>query len=137
MKTAKQLIAEVDAELNAVRAADMGLEAAEAFAQDALNQFEAGDVLKAREGMQNMLNLLGALRKAVPANVIPASAGPVGKSPKEHMIEQAAEASVAALEAMKGATERLQSALADINSFVGSATQAIGAGKALKDASKE
>lgn len=112
MKTVKTLIAEVDAELNAVKAADMGLEAAQAFAQEAANQYAAGDVLKGKEALDNLLSLLPALRKAVPANVTPASAGPVGKSPHEQYLEQAAGIVNESLKKMEENTTHVRDALA-------------------------
>lgn len=120
MKTTKELIAEVDAELNAVRAADMGLEALGAFAQEALNQQAAGDVLRTKEALENLVSLVVALRKAVPANVVPASAGPVGKSPREQFVEEAAKAAGASLKSiqdilgpMAGVLENLGKAVED------------------------
>ncbi len=125
MKTAKQLIAEVEAELNAVKAADMGLEAVGAFAQEALNQQAAGDVFKTKEALENLVSLVVELRKAVPANVVPASAGPVGKSPKEHYIEQAAEAIEDSVESMRSALISAQELLAPIQKALESAGAAI------------
>jgi hypothetical protein len=121
MKTVKTLIAEVDAELNAVKAADMGLEAAQAFAQEAANQYAAGDVLKGKEALDNLLSLLPALRAAVPANVTPASAGPVGKSPHEQYLEQAVGVVNDSLKHMEEATGRVRDALVAASESVQSA----------------
>ncbi len=121
MKTSKQLIAEVDAELNAVKAADMGLEAAQAFAQEALNQHSAGDVIKTKDALDNLLSLLVELRKAVPANVTPASAGPVGKSPKEHLVEQAHDAAIEALGRMREALTTTGKAIEEAQAIISTA----------------
>lgn len=123
MKTSSQLVDEVAAELNAVKAADMGLEAVGAFALEAAQQFDKGDVVKTKEALVNLSNLVAALRTAVPANVVPATAGPVGKSPKEQFIEQAHEEVTAGL-------GRLQEALAPLNQVL----EAIG--KSVHEASR-
>jgi hypothetical protein len=136
MKTTKQLIAEVSAELNAVKAADMGLEAAQAFAQEAANQYAAGDVLKGKDALDNLLSLLVELRKAVPANVTPASAGPVGKSPHEQYLEQAVGIVNESLKRMEEATGKVRDALASAGESVQAALIATQALKSsdLKDA---
>lgn len=131
MKTTKQLIDEVSSELNAVRAADMGLEALAAFAQEALNQQAAGDVLKTKEALDNLLSLTVELRKAIPANVVPASAGPVGKSPKEHQIENAAAACTDVMAAMQDVIGPLQESLQAISRTVEGARQVIAAAQGL------
>lgn len=123
MKTSAELVKEVEAELNAVRAADMGLEAIEAFAQEALQRFEAGDVLKTKEALTNLVGLVGALRKAVPANVIPASAGPVGSSPHEQFLEQAHEAAKGSLERMQAILGPLREVLVGISEAIDQANQ--------------
>lgn len=127
MKTSAELIKEVDAELNAVKAADMGLEAAEAFATDALQKFESGDVIAAKDSLTNLVSLLSGLRKAVPANVIPASAGPVGKSPHEQYLEQAATIVADSLAKMGGALTNVQEALKGVNEAVAHANTATAA----------
>jgi hypothetical protein len=127
MKTAKQLIGEVEAELNAVKAADMGMEAALAFAQEALNQFAAGDTLKTKEALDNLVGLLSALRPAIPANVVPASAGPVGKSPHEQYLEQARGIVESSLNHMQIAMKGVQETLGGINTAVNHAMTATAA----------
>lgn len=137
MKTVKTLIAEVDAELNAVKAADMGLEAAQAFAQEAANQYAAGDVLKGKEALDNLLSLLPALREAVPANVTPASAGPVGKSPHEQYLEQAVGVVNESLKHMEEATGHVRDSLVKASESIQSAliaTAAIKSPDLKKDA---
>lgn len=124
MKTTKELITEVDAELNAVKAADMGLQAIKAFAEEADNQFDKGDVLKAKEAITNLRHLTDGLIKAVPANVVPASAGPVGKSPHEQYLEQARTIVEESLGKMQEALKGVHSVLGGVNEAVNHAVTA-------------
>lgn len=127
MKTTSELIAEVEAELNAVKAADMGLEAAEAFAGYARDSFAAGDVVKTKEALDNLISLLSALRPAVPANVTPASAGPVGKSPKEQYLDEAQGIVQDALGKLQTALGNVHGVLKGISEAVDQATTATAA----------
>lgn len=127
MKTTKQLIAEVDAELNAIKAADMGLEAILAFAQEAETQFDKGDVIKSKDALVNLTSLASALRKAVPANVTPASAGSVGKSPHEQYLEQAATVVADSLAKMDEALKALPGVLSGVREAVNHAAVATSA----------
>lgn len=124
MKTSAELVKEVEAELNAVKAADMGIEAAQAFAQKAKDSFSEGDVVTTKDAIDNLVSLLYALRKAIPANVTPASAGPVGKSPHEHYLEQAHDVVKESLDHMRSTLEPLHKTLIDISSAVDKAVQA-------------
>lgn len=129
MKTVQQLVNEVEAELNAVRAADMGLEAAEAFALEAQQAFSSGDVVATGSALQNLIGLLAALRKAVPANVIPATAGPVGKTPREQYIEAAADVAKTSMEGLASSLVDVQALLHEIGKAIEAATIAVAAVK--------
>lgn len=111
MKTSNQLIAEVESELNAVRAADMGLEAVEAFALDAQAKLAGADIVASKNSIDNLVTLVRALRTAVPANVTPASAGPVGKSPHEQYLEEASAAVKESLDKINEVTVHLRDSL--------------------------
>lgn len=127
MKTSDQLIKEVESELNAVRAADMGLEAVEAFALDAQQKFAGADVLATKDSIDNLLFLVRALRVAVPANVNPASAGPVGKNPHEQYLEAAAATVSDSLAKMSEALGPVQDLLKQIDAASQHALQATAA----------
>jgi len=134
MKTSQQLVDEVEAELNAVKAADMGLEAIEAFALEAEQQYGGGDAVKTGAALSHLIELVRALRKAVPANGVPASAGPVGKSPKEHMIEQIGAASEESLKTMQSALLAVQEYIEAMRKATEAATQAVVLKATAKDA---
>jgi hypothetical protein len=128
MKTASQLIEEVEAEPNAIRAVDMGLKAVLAFAQQAHDLLREGTPGLAEESITNLIQLVNALTSAVPANVTPASAGPVGKSPHEHYLEQAHDvvndSLVKMQDSLKGVHDILQGVSAAVN-HVMTATSAL------------
>ena len=117
MKTTAELLKEVEAELNAVKSADMGLQAVRAFAQHAQDTFKSGDVLATKEAIDNILNLVEGLIHAVPANVTPASAGPVGKSPHEQYLEQARAV-------VEGSLGKMQEALVEVQATLGKVHEA-------------
>lgn len=120
MPTIKELVAEVEAEPNAIKAVDMGLEAVEAFARQALKENDGGNPT-----LENLISLVVALRIAVPANVIPASAGPVGKSPHEQYLEQAHDAVNESLGKLSETLAPVSDILARISAAVEHATQAV------------
>lgn len=118
MKTVSELVKEVEAEPNAVRAADMGLEAVEAFALEAAHSIRAGGKEAAQDAIDNLAQLVASLRKAIPANVIPATAGPVGKSPKEQYLDQAHEVATEVLAKLQGSLADVHKVLAGISEVV-------------------
>ena len=96
-----------------------------------------GNITEIREKLQELKALNSALPAAVVANVSPATAGPVGQSPKEQVFEQAdsivAEGLARVAEASKAAgslAEHLQRMFNDLQT----SAQAIGAAKTMKEA---
>lgn len=137
MKTSAQLVDEVEAELNAIAAADKGLEAIGAFAIEAEQQFDKGDVVKTKEALVNLNNLVQALRKAVPANVIPASAGSIGKSPTEQFLEHTAELSQSHLVKLEGLLPGIQDTIRKLSDIIQEASNAkVASVEGLKAAAK-
>lgn len=134
MKTSAELVKEVEAELNAVKAADMGMEAAQAFAAQAKASFAEGDVVTTKDAIDNLVSLLSALRPAIPANVIPASAGPIGKSPHEQYLEQAHGVVKESLDHMQSTLKPIRDVLASISDAV---EKAITATAAIQSVPKE
>jgi hypothetical protein len=118
MPTITELLKNVEAELNAVKAADMGMEAAQAFAVQAKAALDGGDADVTKGALNNLVSLLDGLRTAIPANVIPASAGPVGKSPHEQYLEQASDAVKESLDHMQSTLKPIRDVLASISDAV-------------------
>lgn len=115
MPTTSELIKEVHEELNAVKAADMGMQAIKAFALTAREKLRAGDAGSAEVAIDNLVSLVNGLAEAIPANVIPASAGPVGKSPDEQYLEQARAIVEDSLGKMKDALASVNDTLKAVN----------------------
>jgi hypothetical protein len=118
MPTITELLKNVEAELNAVKAADMGMEAAQAFAAQAKAAFDGGDADVTKGALNNLVSLLDGLRTAIPANVVPASAGPVGKTPHEQYLEQASDAVKESLDHMQSTLKPIRDVLASISDAV-------------------
>ena len=124
MKTAKQLIDEVNGELNAVAAANQAFDALYTFAAKAQSDFAAGDALATKEGLDNLVALIPALKAAVPANVAPATAGPVGKSATEQELEAALAVSDEHLTRMQDVLPKVLATIKDLSEAVDSGIQA-------------
>lgn len=124
MPTIKEVLDEVHKETNAIAAVDLGLAAAENFAKEAAAKFDSDHPEEAGQPLTNLVYLIQELRKAVPANVVPASAGPVGKSPHEQYLEQARTIVEGSLGKMQEALKGVQETLVGVNEAVAHAVTA-------------
>jgi len=78
------------------------------------------------ETLETLAGALPALRAAVPANVVPASAGPVGKTPREHIIDAVHAASLDTLEQLRtitGSIQQMTGTLGELLMSVNKATE--------------
>jgi uncharacterized coiled-coil protein SlyX len=90
-----------------------------------------------RDGLAELKALNSALPAAVVANVAPATAGPVGKSATEHLFEQADAVVAEGLARVADGAEKAQAlaeALRSMFESLHTSANAIGAGKAMKEA---
>lgn len=138
-----EVLKAIHAKTNAIDAVNAALKAEWEMIEELSAEAEAlpsgeNNVQRVRELIASLKALNSALPAAVVANVAPATAGAVGKSASEHIFEQAdaivaeglAKVAHATSEAAK-ITEALRQVFEDLHQSAG----AIGAGKAMKEAS--
>lgn len=133
----EELLKAIHAKTNAIDAVNTALTAEWTIIESLYAEAtkDTPDLDKLRDGLAELKALNSALPAAVVANVAPASAGPVGQSPKEQVFEQAdsivAEGLARVAEASKSAgslAEHLQRMFNDLQT----SAQAIAAAKTMK-----
>jgi len=135
----EEVLKAVEAHTNAIAAVNAGLEA-ERLAIENIEHMLAEeakvDFAALKRRLADLKNLNAALPAAVVANVVPASAGPVGKSTAQHLVAQAegvvAESLANVANATKAAQELTQH-LTQIFEHLHQSANAIGAVKAHAD----
>ena len=123
-KTVEEALIEIYGEENAIAAGNIAFDTITAFVEAMRQAYDSGDAGKTKEALDNLSQLVPELKKAVPANVVPSSAGPVGKSPKEQYIEQAQAVVEDSLKSMNQALAGVQEALKGVNEAVSHAVTA-------------
>lgn len=127
MPTVDELLADVSSETNAVAAADKGLSAIGAFIDDILVKLETGAVDAAKAAVKDLQDLNTGLVTAIPAKVVPETAGAVGKS----RAEQALEAAEAAIRDHMAKLAEIVQGVSNAGEHIRASAQAIADGRAL------
>jgi hypothetical protein len=128
MPTIKELVEDVHADPNAVSSANKGIEAIEAFVNDLKLKLDREAYDEARHAANGLSELISGLKHAIPAGVIPATAGPVGQSPHEQYLAQAATIVHESLEKMRevlGGVHKILEGVNDATQHVVQASAAI------------
>lgn len=127
MQSVKDFLAEVSAETNAIAAAQKGFGAIGAFIDDILIKAETGDLAAVKAAVKDLQDLNTGLVEAVPASVVPATAGPVGKS----RAEQAIEVAEAIMREHLGKLAEIMQNVSNAGEHIRASAQAIAEAKAL------
>jgi hypothetical protein len=127
MPSVDELLADVSSETNAIAACDKGLSAIGAFIDDILIKLETGAIDEAKAAVRDLQSLNTGLVTAIPAAVIPESAGAVGRS----RAEQALATAEATVREHMGKLAEILQGVANAGEHVRASAQAIAEGKAL------